>query len=54
MVDKGEMEGDTIEMVDWARPIAFQDSYQKITDSTQTGGQFVRPADWELVLLVRF
>ena len=27
IVDKGEMEGDTIETVDWARPLAFQDSY---------------------------
>ena len=36
MVDKREMEGDTIETVDWARPLAFQDSCQKITRSTQT------------------
>ena len=54
MVDKGEMKGDTIEMVDWARPLAFQDLYQKITDSTQRGAQFVRTADRELVLPVRF
>ena len=73
MVDKGEMEVDTIETVDWARPLAFQDSYQKITHSTQTAApiylicgtvleiniivlqdQFARPADWELVLPVRF
>ena len=67
------MEGDTIETVDWARLLPFQDSYQKITHSMQTAapsyltggivlefnitvaqGQFVRPADWELVLPVRF
>ena len=30
MVDKGKMESDTIEMVDWARLSAFQDSNQKI------------------------
>ena len=36
MVDKGEMKGDTIETVDWTGPVAFQDSYQEITHSTQT------------------
>ena len=67
------MEGDTIETVHWARPLAFQDLQEKITHSTQTAaptywtggtvlqfnirvpqGQFVRPADWELVLPVKF
>ena len=73
MVDKSGMVGDTIETVDWARPLNSEDSYQKITHSTQTAaptyltggtvlefniivpqGQFFRPADWELVLPVRF
>ena len=36
MVNKVEMEVDTVETVDWARPLAFQDSYQKITHSKQT------------------
>ena len=35
MVDKGEMECDTIETICCTRSLAFQDSYQKITHLTQ-------------------
>ena len=59
--------------MDWAKPLNFQDSYEKVSPSKQTAevtyltggtvlefnvivpmGQYVRPADWELVLPVRF
>ena len=59
--------------MDWAKPLNFQDSYEKVSPSKQTAevtyltggtvlefnvivpiGQYVRPANWELVLSVRF
>ena len=35
-MDKREMESSTIKMIDWAKPLAFQDLYPKVTHSTQT------------------
>ena len=35
MVDKGKSEGETIQIIDWARPLAFQDSYEKMDHTTQ-------------------
>ena len=31
MTDKGELDGETVGSVDWAKPIKFQDTYKRIT-----------------------
>ena len=73
LVNKGEIEEDILDTLDWAKPLNFQDSYEKISPSKQTAeatyltggtvlefnviipmGQYIRPADLELVLPFRF
>ena len=34
MVDKGKSEGETIETIDWVRPLTFQDLYKKMDHTT--------------------
>ena len=36
MIDKGELDGETVGSVDWAKPIKFQDTYKRITPEVQT------------------
>ena len=36
MIDKGELDGETVGSVDWAKPIKFQDAYKRITPEVQT------------------
>ena len=73
LIDKGEEEEDVLDTLDWAKPLNFQDFYEKIPPCKQSAeatylaggtvlefnviipmGQCIRPADGELVLLVRF
>ena len=35
MIDKGELDGETVESVDWPKPIKFQDTYKRITPEVQ-------------------
>ena len=36
MIGKGELDGETVGSVDWAKPIRFQDTYKRITPEVQT------------------
>ena len=36
MIGKGELDGETIGLVDWVKPIKFQDTYKRITPEAQT------------------
>ena len=36
MIDKGELDGETVGSVDWAKPIKFQDPYKRIRPEVQT------------------
>ena len=36
MIDKGELDGETVASVDWAKPIKFQDTYKRITSEVKT------------------
>ena len=70
---KRVVEEDALDTLEWAKPLNFQESYEKITSVRQiaessyllsrtvlelniiiTRGQYIRPADFELVLPVRF
>ena len=73
LIDMGEVEEDVLDTLDWAKPLNFQEPYEKISPCKQTAeatylmrgtvlefyviiptGQYARPADWELILPVRF
>ena len=36
MIDKGELDGETVGSVDWAKPIKFQDTYKRVMPEIQT------------------
>ena len=73
LIEKGKVEEDVLDTLDWAKPLNFQDSYEKSSLSKQSAeatyltggtvlecnvivptGQYVRPADWEMVLPIIF
>ena len=36
MIDKGQLDGETVGSVDWGKPIKFQDTYKRMTPEVQT------------------